>query len=84
MTDIYHNPKNEQMMDELYVALSDDNGGEGIVSMMTSMGHAPFVFGHKRMIDKCKPLLEDVHKKTKKKIVIYRFVKAEVMEVIGE
>lgn len=84
MTDVIHDPGNIQPMNELYVALSEDNGGEGIVAMMTSMGHAPFVFGHKRMIDKCKPLLEDVHKKTKKKIVIYRFVKAEVMEVIGE
>ena len=82
MTEYIHNPDNLQMMDELYVALSEDNGGEGIVAMMTPSGHAPFVFGHKYMVDKTKHYLELIHKKTKKKITIYRFTKAEIIDTI--
>lgn len=82
MTNVYHKPKNIQKMDELFVALSETKDGEGIISMMTPMGHAPFVFGHKDMMDKLKHHLVTINKETKAKIVIYRFMKCEVIETI--
>jgi len=77
----YHVPKNEQPMNELYVALSEDEGGEGIVSVMTPIGGMPFVFGHKRIMDQAKTYLKDISKDAKKKITIYKFKKSEVVEV---
>lgn len=82
--DTYHIPENEKKMDELYIALSSTGKEEGIVSMMTQTGHAPFVFGYKKMAEKLKPMLEEISKQNKIKIVIYKFVKAEVIEVIEE
>lgn len=77
----YHNPKNEQPMDELFVALSEDEGGEGIVSIMTPFGGMPFVFGHLRIMEQAKTYLKDISKDAKKKITIYKFKKIEVVEV---
>ena len=77
----YHVPKNEQPMNELYVALSEDEGGEGIVSVMTPFGGMPFVFGHIKLMNHAKQYLKDIQKETKKKITIYQFKKVDVVEV---
>ncbi len=83
MTD-YHNPKNEQPMDELYVVLSRENdGSEGIVSMITPMGGMPLVFGHIRLLDKIRPTLNQMSKDTGKDMIIAKYRKMEVIEKIS-
>lgn len=77
----YHIPKNQQPMNEIYVALSEDDGGEGIVSIMTPWGGMPFVFGHINIMNQAKHYLKDISKETKKKITIYQFKKVDVVEV---
>lgn len=80
----YHNPKNEQPMDELYVVLSHENDGtEGIVSMMTPAGGMPLVFGHKRLLDRVLPSVRQISKDTGKTIVIAKFIKTEIIEKIS-
>ena len=79
----YHIPKNEQLMDELYVALSSDESGEGIVSMHTEMGNFPIVFGHKNIFDKVLPLLYQISKDTGKTINVFRFKKSDLLETIN-
>lgn len=81
---VYHIPENEQKIDELYVVLSSDHKGEGIVSFMSPMGGMPMVFGHKRMIDKVRESVKKMSRETGKKLIIYKFVKQEVLEEIQE
>lgn len=54
------NEPNEIKMDEVYIALTEDQDGyEGIISMHASNGNVPLVFGNKR-------LLEPIKKNTKR------------------
>lgn len=78
----YHIPKNEQEMNELYVALSSDQNGEGIVSMITEMGGMPIVFGHPRMLEGMKTVLKQISKDTGKKILLVKYIKKEILEEI--
>lgn len=76
----YHVPDNEQMMDEIYVALSMDENGEGIVSFMTDCGSMPIVFGHKRMLDQIRDTLKRISLEAGTKIRIVKFNKIEILE----
>lgn len=79
----YHIPKNEQPLKDLYVVVSrDDDGNEGIVSAMTPMGGMPMVFGHKRLIEKVRPLLIQMSKDTGRKLHIVRYKQKEVIEIV--
>ncbi len=77
---IYHTPKNEQPMDEIYVVLSQDDTGEGIISAMTDVGATPLVFGHARMIPLMKNVAKKMAKDTGKKVVIGKFKRIETIE----
>ena len=77
---IYHTPKNEQPMDEIYVVLSQDDTGEGIISAMTDMGGMPLVFGHAKMIPLMKDIAKKMAKDTGKKVVIGKFKRIETIE----
>ena len=77
---IYHTPKNEQPMDEIYVVLSQDDKGEGIISAMTDMGGMPLVFGHAKMIPLMKEITNKMAKDTGKKVVIGKFKRIETIE----
>lgn len=79
---IYHNPKNEQMIEELYVALSLDEGGEGIFSIQTMMGGMPVVFGNKRLLEPFMSVLKQAVKDTGKTIRIFKFKKESLIEEI--
>lgn len=81
---IYHNPGNEQKMDELYVVLSQDtNGNEGIVSAITEMGAMPMVFGHERLLAPLREQLKIMSKDTGKTLIIAKFKKSEIIETIA-
>ena len=75
-------PKNEQILNNLYVVLSTDERGEGIVSMMTPQGAMPMVFGHERMLDGVRKAVKIMAKDTKKKLLIVKYTKSEVLEEI--
>ena len=80
---IYHVPKSEHPMDEIYVALSVDNdGSEGIVAMVKDNSFMPVVFGNKSSIEGCIPLLKDMAKQTGRNIKLYKFKKSEVLQEI--
>lgn len=76
----YHAPRNEQMMDEIYIALSVDENGEGIVSMHIDETHFPMVFGHKHMIDLLIPTLKQMVKDTGRSIKVFKFKKGELLQ----
>lgn len=77
---IYHTPENEQKMDEIYVVLSEDDKGEDICSMMTGSGAMPMVFGHPRMIEKLRPVIQMMVRQTGKKLKLVKYTKSEVLE----
>ena len=82
---IYHIPENEQNLDNIYAVLSQDEKGQGIVSIMTPQGGMPMVFGHERMLEKIKPIVKKMANETGKKILIVKYSKVEVLEeVLGE
>ena len=83
MTTIYHIPENEQMMDEIYVVLSHDETGEGICSMMTGHGAMPMVFGHPRLIEKVRPVIQMMVRQTGKKLRLVKYTKTEILEELG-
>lgn len=81
---LYHAPKNEVPMDELYVVLSQDNDGtEGIVSAFTPVGAMPMVFGHIRLLEPLKAQLVQMSKDTGKTIVIAKYKRSEILEKIS-
>jgi hypothetical protein len=81
---IYHSPKNEQPMDELYVVLSQDaDGHEGIVSAYTQVGAMPMVFGHERMLEPIREQLRIMSKDTGRTLVIAKYKKTEILEKIS-
>lgn len=80
---IYHIPENEQKMDELYVVLSSDEKGEGIVSMTTPMGAFPMVFGHEKMLHSAKSVALKMAKETGKKLLIVKYTQREIIEEIN-
>jgi hypothetical protein len=77
---IYHIPDNEQIMNELYVVLSSDENGEGIVSAMNDAGGMPLVFGHARMIPLIKEIVKKMEKETGKKLIMAKFKRIENVE----
>ena len=79
---IYDIPGNQEIMDDLYVVLSKDNNGEGIVSMITPDGAMPLVFGHKRLLDKIMPIVEQIAKDTGQTLIICKFQKIQVLKEI--
>ena len=79
---IYDIPGNEQIMDDLYVVLSKDEKGEGIVSMITPDGAMPLVFGHKRMLDKVMPFVEKIAKDSGQTLLLCKFQKIQVLKEI--
>lgn len=78
----YHIPGNQQIMDDLYVVLSKDDKGEGIVSMMTPDGAMPLVFGHKRLLDTIMPVVEQIAKDTRQTLLICKFQKIQILKEI--
>ena len=83
MKNVYLDPGHEQKMDEIYVVLSSDENGEGIVSAITQMGAMPMVFGHKRMLDLIRGQVKQISKETGKKLLVVKYIKTEVIEEIG-
>lgn len=79
---IYDIPGNQEFMDVIYVVMSKDKNGEGIVSMMMPEGAMPLVFGHKRMIDMVRPAIEKMAKETGQTLRICRFKRTDVMAEI--
>lgn len=80
---IYLDGKNEQIMDELYVVLSSDKNGEGIVSMINPpIGAMPMVFGHKRMIELTRDAIEKISKESGKKLIIVKYTQREILETV--
>lgn len=80
---IYHIPGNEQLIDEVYIVLSKDNQGEGIVSIITEEGAFPMIFGHKRMLETVREYIKKSAKETGQTLHICKFKKIEIIEEIN-
>lgn len=77
----YHIPENEQTMDEIYAVLSvDDNGNEGILSLMTEQGGMPMIFGHERMIELVKPIINKMVREAGRTLKLVKYKKIEVIQ----
>ena len=79
-----HNPKNEQMLDELYAWISFDEGGEGIISASIGGQSFPLVFGHTKMIEVTRPTVEQMARQTGKMVRLVKYKKSDVVETLGE
>lgn len=79
----YHIPGNEEIMDEIYVVISKDKEGEGIVSMMLSDRAMPLVFGKKEMLEKVLPLIKKMADETGQVLQICKYKKTEVVEEVN-
>jgi DUF1009 family protein len=78
----YHTPKNTHPADEIYAVLSKDDGGEGIVSIMTGAGSMPLVVIDNRILDKAKPYIQHIAKEKGCELYIVKYTKTEILEVI--
>lgn len=78
-------PKNEEIIEDLYVILSrDEDGKEGIVSVITDAGCLPLVFGSKKLIGIMKETAKRISKETQRPLYLMRYVKSEQLEIINE
>ena len=75
-------PDNDEIIEEIYIALSIEEKGEdvGVVSFITDAGMMPIVFSKKEMIDKVRKSLKKMSKGIGTKIVIYKFSNKEKIE----
>jgi hypothetical protein len=80
---IYHIPGNTKEIDELYVFLSKDENGEGIIAGLTEHGAMPLVFSDEKYLKPFTEFAKEMAKKTKQKIVLCKFKKYEIIEEIG-
>lgn len=78
----YHVPENEKDLDEIYVALSKDERGEGVLSIITPNGSFPIVLGKIELIEQFMPLIRQAAKDTNRLIKIYKFKKSELIKEI--
>ena len=51
--------------------------------MMTGQGAMPMVFGHPRMIEKIRPVIQMMVRQTGKKLKLVKYTKSEVLEELG-
>ena len=80
---IYIDHENTKNADNLYVALSSDANGEGIVAAITKMGAMPLVVADYSLLEKIKPEIQRIATEGNKKIIIVKFNRAEVLEEIN-
>ena len=80
---IYHIPGNIKEIDELYVFLSKDENGEGIIAKLTPNGSMPLVFSDEKYLKLFTEFAKEMAKETKQKIVLCKFKKSEIIEQIG-
>jgi len=78
----YHIPKNTQNADHLYVVLSKDDRGEGIVAMQTDAGSMPLVLLDNSILDKVKSYIQHMAKETGRELYIVKYTKTEVLEIV--
>jgi hypothetical protein len=78
----YHNPKNEQMLDELYAWILLDECGEGIVSAMIADKPFPLVFGDKKLIELTRMPILNVCQETGKTVRLVKYKREEILETI--
>jgi len=76
-------PPNEAPIDEVYLWLSVDDTGEGLVVFMDgSLRGAPLMASKKRLLKDMRPFATDVAKLSGKKLRLVRFSRAQIVEEI--
>jgi hypothetical protein len=77
--DFIHKPKNEKVIDEVWIGLSQDaDGKNGIIAAMTpGVGVTPMVTGSEKGLPHFRQLAEVVAKDTGSVVKIYKFTRAE-------
>lgn len=81
--DIFHNPKNEQVLDEIYVFVSEDaDGKRGLLAgVLPVLGATILVTGSPRVLDVYRQIAQKIAAKAPdKKMRLYRYTRAECME----
>jgi hypothetical protein len=73
-----HNPPNERAFDELYVFLSEDENGHGLVaSVVPGIGAALLVTGSPTIAEHFKTIAAGIAKETGKRIIMHKFTRGE-------
>lgn len=85
MAQMIHDPGNFMVIDELYVGMGEDpDGKNGIIGMFVpGLGATPMVSASKNVLEQMKKQAVEASKQTDRRIVIYRFVRAEPVFTIG-
>jgi hypothetical protein len=75
-----HNPKNEKVIDYLYVGMSEDpDGKNGICGAMApGLGAVPMVTASEKVLDEFQRQAVHMARLTGKRIKFYKFVRAEL------
>lgn len=77
---IFHMPPNEGPVDELFVFLSEDEAGEGIIGFMSHDGiWTPLVTARGRLVDAAKPIAEHIGKISGKRVKLVKFTTRETL-----
>ncbi len=83
MKTVYIVPENTRKINEIYVVLSEDNGGEGIVNANVGGAGYQLVTGNPDNLEKITILCKQIARDTGKKLKLYKFTGKELIEKIG-
>lgn len=83
MKTVYHIPGNTHPINEIYVVLSKDNKGEGIVNANINGQGFQLVTSSKDTLEKVISLSKKIHKETGVDMSVYKFSHKELIEKIG-
>lgn len=83
MTTLLHNPPNESIKDEMYVWVSVDEGGEGIMGAnIDGLGWTTLMSGKLTIAMKMEPLAIEAAKLGNKTVRLVKYSRAEVIKEI--
>lgn len=82
MKKTYHVPKNTQKINEIYVVLSKDSGGEGIVNANIGGQGFQLVSGYPSNVEKITIVAKQIAHDTGVKMKLYKFTTKELIETI--
>lgn len=83
MADLVHAPPNEAPADEMWVWLSVDHKGEGLMAALSPIGNLTLASPHERMLPIMRKLAVEIVKASGIRARLVRFVRAEIVEEIG-
>lgn len=82
MSNVYHAPKNRKKIKEIYVVLSEDNTGEGIVNASINGMGFQLICGYPETLEKISIVAKQLSHDTGCKLKLYKFTNKELIEEI--